>query len=188
MIRSDGLRRFAFGNLYHLDHFCMLINLKAEGDIPVYDNKILAFHKRCLLIGLIKTGFQKHDFFFKRQPSIRKPVLTRGCTSQHRQQLLVAETQLISGHSVIKLQCKLQWNTADLWSSWYVKSLHTLTMADNTSLAGLDDSNCAQLIEYSKKSDQKLKTGKAVLVTGASSGIGAGVAVHLATLGCRSYS
>ena len=114
MIRSDGLRRF--GNLYHLDHFCMLINLKAEGCIPVYDNKILAFHKRCLLIGLIKTGFQKHDFFFKRQPSIRKPVLTRGCTLQH------------TGSSCLWL--KRSWSVVTLWSNCSANYSETKLICD----------------------------------------------------------
>merc|ERR1711971_475423 len=48
------------------------------------------------------------------------------------------------------------------YKSCYIQSLCTLMMANNSSLAG-----------------------KAVLVTGASSGIGAGVANHFATLGCR---
>merc|ERR1712032_444726 len=39
--------------------------------------------------------------------------------------------------------------------------------------------------DFDNMADHSSLAGKAVLVTGASSGIGAGVANHLATLGCR---
>ena len=74
----------------------------------------------------------------------------------------------------------------------YIKLLHKNSrdldnMADHSSLAGLDKSSgiIDLIFKTSRFSDQMMETGKAVLVTGASSGIGAGVANHLATLGCR---